>query len=30
MTSPVSGAVFEGHLYNPDDFAQLESMPTRV
>uniref|UniRef100_A0A0E0DLA6 Large ribosomal subunit protein uL10c n=1 Tax=Oryza meridionalis TaxID=40149 RepID=A0A0E0DLA6_9ORYZ len=25
-----TGAVFEGRLYSPDDFAQLESMPTRL
>lgn len=25
-----TGAVYEGKLYGPDDFAKLESMPTRV
>lgn len=25
-----TGAVYEGRLYGPDDFAQLEAMPTRV
>lgn len=25
-----TGAVYEGRLYGPDDFAQLEAMPTRA
>ncbi|KAJ8500997.1 hypothetical protein OPV22_011549 [Ensete ventricosum] len=25
-----TGAVFEGHLYGPDDFQALETMPTRM
>lgn len=25
-----SGAVYEGRLYGPDDFPQLEAMPTRA
>ena len=26
----LNGAIFEGQLYAPDDFAKLEAMPTRA